>query len=112
MARHESSYHHGNLRRALLDAALELISERDGVDFTMRELARHAKVTHNAPYRHFDGKDALLAALAVEGFSTLRERLAGKAANAADPRTRVRDLGESYVMFAVEHPHHFRLMFG
>ena len=112
MAHHESSYHHGNLRRALLDAALALIAERDSVDFTMRELARRAEVTHNAPYRHFDAKDALLAALAEEGFAKLRERLGGKAAKAGDPRTRVRDLGESYVMFAVEHPHHFRLMFG
>jgi AcrR family transcriptional regulator len=111
--RDETRYHHGNLRRALLDAALALLAEDGGLDFTMRELARRASVTHNAPYRHFVDKDDLLAALAEEGFALLRERsLRDSASASADPRARVRALGTSYVSFAVERPHQFRLMFG
>lgn len=111
MPRAAKSYHHGNLRRALLDAALALVAERGPSGFTMRELAREADVTHNAPYRHFADKETLLAALAEEGFAMLRARsLDGPPP--ADPRARIRSLGTSYVAFAVEHPHHFRLMFG
>jgi AcrR family transcriptional regulator len=106
------SYHHGNLGRALLDAALALFAERGRFDFTMRELARAAGVTHNAPYRHFADRWALLDALAAEGFAMLRERcLAAAAPHEDDPRARVQKLGEAYVAFAGEHPNHFRLMF-
>jgi AcrR family transcriptional regulator len=103
-------YHHGNLRRAILDAALSLFAARGSLDFTMRELARHAGVTHNAPYRHFAGKDELRAALAAEGYELLRAALVRAEAGPADPRRRVRALGVGYVRFAVAHPHHFRLM--
>jgi AcrR family transcriptional regulator len=105
-------YHHGNLRRALLDAALAMFVARGSFDFTLRELAREAGVTHNAPYRHFAGKSELLAALREEGFGALAEacRAALVAAGPDDVRARVRALGEAYVRFAVGHPHHFRLM--
>ncbi len=108
-----TDYHHGNLRRALLDAALALFAERGHFDFTMRELARAAGVTHNAPYRHFEGRGALLDALAEEGFVLLREQTLSTAASSRDddPRVRVARLGEGYVRFAAEHPQHFRLMF-
>ena len=113
MASSEGNYHHGNLRRALLDAALAMIAETGSLDFTMRELSRRASVTHNAPYRHFEGKGDLLAALAEEGFALLRERsLRARPQHEGDPRGWVRALGASYVTFAVEHPIHFRLMFG
>ena len=104
------AYHHGNLRRALLDASLALFAERGSFDFTLRELARKAGVTHNAPYRHFAGKAELLAALRDEGSAMLaaacRERLDG----VEGPRARVRALGEAYVRFAMAHPLHFRLV--
>lgn len=103
-------YHHGDLRRALLDAALALFSERGGLDFTLRELARRAGVTHNAPYRHFAGKDALRSALAAEGYGLLGAALGRRERGVPDLRRRIRVLGEAYVRFAVEHPHHFRLM--
>lgn len=107
----ERAYHHGNLRRALLDAALDLFAERGSFDFTLRELARAADVTHGAPYRHFAGKAELLAALREEGSEHLRARAAAALAKAgADPREQVRRLGEAYVRFALDHPHHFRLM--
>src|SRR5258707_1754681 len=111
-ARQVGLYHHGNLQRALLDAALALFAERGRFDFTMRELARAAGVTHNAPYRHFADRWALLDALAAEGFVLLRDRcLEAGTAHAGDPRTQVRMLGEAYVGFAAAHPDHFRLMF-
>jgi AcrR family transcriptional regulator len=107
-----AEYHHGNLRRALLDAALALFAERQRFDFTMRELARAAQVTHNAPYRHFADRWALLDALAAEGFALLREeQLATAKDHVRDPRARIAKLGEGYVRFAETHPHHFRLMF-
>lgn len=105
------AYHHGNLRRTLLDAALALFAERGTFDFTLRELAREAGVTHNAPYRHFAGKGELLAALRAEGFAALAD--ASRAAlerSSDDPRARVRSLGEAYVRFALARPLHFRLM--
>lgn len=104
-------YHHGNLRRALLDAALALFAERGSFDFTFRELARAAGVTHNAPYRHFAGRAELLAALREEGLERLAEasRLALVRAG-DDPRARVSALGESYVRFALDQPVVFRLV--
>jgi len=104
------AYHHGNLRRALLDAALVLFVERGAFDFTLRELARKAGVTHNAPYRHFAGKAELLTALREDGFAMLAEACRSRLGEESDPRIRVRLLGEAYVRFAIEHPHHFRLM--
>ncbi len=104
-------YHHGNLRRALLDRALSLSRERGSFDFTLRELARAAGVTHNAPYRHFASKPELLAALKHEGFGLLAERARrALARTGTSPRERIQVLGEAYVRFALAHPEHFRLM--
>ena len=64
-------YHHANLRKTLLDAAVALIGEVGPRAFTLREVARRAGVSHNAPYRHFASKDELLAAVAAEGFDRL-----------------------------------------
>jgi AcrR family transcriptional regulator len=104
-------YHHGNLRRALLDGARALFAERGRFDFTFRELARAAGVTHAAPYRHFEGKAELFAALCDEGLARLAEATGAALAEAGhDPRARVRALGEAYVGFALAHPTDFRLM--
>jgi AcrR family transcriptional regulator len=106
------AYHHGNLRRELLDAAIGLFAERGRFDFTMRELARAAGVTHNAPYRHFADRWALLDAIAADGFSTLRDMTERAAAPYLDdPRARIEHIGEAYVRFAGQKPEHFRLMF-
>jgi AcrR family transcriptional regulator len=104
------AYHHGNLRRALLDAALDLFVQRGAFDFTLRELAREAGVTHNAPYRHFAGKNELLAAIREEGFAMLAAAAQAAIETVPEPRARVRALGDAYVRFAIERPHHFRLM--
>ncbi|MGQ0655494.1 MAG: TetR/AcrR family transcriptional regulator, partial [Betaproteobacteria bacterium] len=78
--------------------------EKEGVTaLSLREVARRARVSHNAPYRHFPDRDALLAALAEEGFEQLAERLTVNQG---------REMGAAYVRFALEHPQRFRLMFG
>jgi len=106
-------YHHGDLRRALLDAALAVLTEADARALTLREVARRAGVTHAAPYRHFADKDALLAAVAEEGFRTLTaEMREGLRAAGEDPVGHLEALGVAYVRFALAHPAHFEVMFG
>lgn len=107
-------YHHGDLRRALLDAALGLLAEPGGAGLlTLREAARRAGVSHAAPYRHFDSKEALLAAVAEEGFRRMREEMVQRVAGLeAEPLRRHQQMGVGYVLFALRHPAHFRVMFG
>ncbi|MEX6503863.1 TetR/AcrR family transcriptional regulator [Pseudomonas zhanjiangensis] len=99
------SYHHGELKPALLTAAAELLGEGGAQAISLREVARRAGVSHNAPYRHFPDRDSLLAALAAEGFVELAGRMAGTAEGLAA-------LGQCYVHFALEQPGRFALMFG
>jgi AcrR family transcriptional regulator len=101
-------YHHGNLRRVLLDATVDVIAESGPVGFSLRELARRAGVSHGAPAHHFADKAGLLTAFAVEGFDRLAEALR-RAWVSSD-----RDLlavGVAYVQFAVAHRPHFEVMF-
>lgn len=106
-------YHHGDLRRALIDAALSLIDEKGMSGTSLRGAARRAGVTHAAPYRHFRDKSALLAAVGEEGFQGLREALRRAAAGAPDdPLARNSALGLAYIRFAIDHPAHYRVMFG
>jgi AcrR family transcriptional regulator len=102
-------FHHGDLRHALIEATAELI-ERDGpASVSLREAARIAGVSHNAPYRHFPTREALLAAVAAHGFRQLQ---AAFEEAAATPENRMLALGQEYVRFALAHPGLFRLMFG
>jgi AcrR family transcriptional regulator len=109
------AYHHGDLARALVTAALDVIAKRGPEAFTLREVAAAVGVTHGAAYRHFADKEALLAAVAEEGYRGLAQKLAS-AANAplADPspRGRIRALGGAYVEFAMARPAHYRVMWG
>ena len=98
-----ATYHHGDLRPALLRAAGELLEKHGVESLSLREAARRAGVSHNAPYRHFPNRSSLLAALAAEGFAALSEAI-GKRAE--------RDKGLGYVEFALAAPQRFRLMFG
>ena len=101
------SYHHGDLQPAILKAAAKLLEKQGLAGLSLRELARRAKVSHAAPYRHFPDRESLLAALATEGFAML-----GEAQRAAAVVGGLRGMGEAYVRFALEHPQRFRLMFG
>jgi AcrR family transcriptional regulator len=107
-----NSYHHGNLRQALLAATLELIAETGPSGFTLREVARRAGVSHTAPYRHFEDRDALLAAVAADGFRRLDDALRAGAAAASSAIDGFRAGGRAYLRFALDHPAHYRIMFG
>lgn len=100
-------YHHGDLRRALLSAAVVAIEETGPTALSLRELARRAGVSHAAPAHHFGDKSGLLTALATEGFDLLSTALA-----AAQERTgSFLEIGVAYVRFAVDHRAHFEVMF-
>ncbi len=101
-----SAYHHGALPEALLQAAGELLEAHGPAALSLRETARRAGVSHAAPYRHYKDREALLAAVAAEGF----QRLEG--AISAGPRPGAEAMGLAYVRFALAHPQRFRLMFG
>ncbi|MFB7999332.1 TetR/AcrR family transcriptional regulator [Streptomyces sp. NPDC056002] len=98
-----SSYHHGDLRHAVLTAALDVIAAEGPGALSLRDLARRAGVSHAAPAHHFKDRTGLLTAIAAEGFELLADALA----DAADLRER----GVRYVRFGVEHPAHFQVMF-
>lgn len=98
-----ATYRHGDLKTAVLSAAGKLIEKEGLAGLSVREAARRAGVSHNAPYRHFPDRDALLAALAAEGFGFLKKAMENQNG---------REMGEAYVRFALEHPQRFRLMFG
>jgi AcrR family transcriptional regulator len=104
-------YHHGNLKEALLNAALALIGEVGPQAFTLREVARRAGVSHNAPYRHFRDKDELLSAVAVQGFQRLTLAMKRSAARGSTAEERFRLCGRGYVSFALRWPQHFLVMF-
>jgi AcrR family transcriptional regulator len=107
-----ATYHHGDLQRALVDAAVSIIAEKGAEAFTLREAARRLGVNHRAAYRHFADKAALLAAVAEQGFRGLIEATRAEAATATDPITRLSAAARAYVAFAAAHPAHFRVMFG
>lgn len=110
--RKKRPYHHGDLARALKDAALDVVREA-GIDaFTLREAARRVGVNHAAAYRHFAHKDDLLAAIAEEGFVALHDRARAAADAAPDRVARIRAVASAYVRFALEEPARFRVMLG
>lgn len=107
----ERSYHHGNLKKTLLNAAVKVIAKVGPRAFTLREVARQAKVSHNAPYRHFRDKEELLAAVAAEGFEGLADSMIEAAAPASDALNALLLTGRGYVQFALRRPEHFSVMF-
>jgi len=104
----KDAYHHGDLRRALLDEALAVIGERGVEGLSLREVAARIGVSHAAPYHHFTDKSSLLHALAFEGMAKMDEamELAEEAAG-DDPRERLLGIGVAYVLFADEHPDYY-----
>jgi AcrR family transcriptional regulator len=104
-------YHHGDLRAALMQAALLLIDRHGIKGFSLKDAAAHAGVSTAAPYRHFADKDALLRAIKGEGFALFDASLAAAYESATGAQTKIVELGVAYVRFALEHPAHFRVMF-
>lgn len=105
-------YHHGNLRQALVDATLGLITEKGPMGFTLAEAARLAGVSAAAPYRHFRGRDDLIEEIARQGFDLFATRLAAALAQGRPtPLSAFGAAGRAYLDFARLHPGHYIAMF-
>jgi AcrR family transcriptional regulator len=102
----------GDLADELLKAAAALVAERGPQRFSLREVARRARVSEAAPYWHFASKEALLAGVAEQGFATLAGLMAEVRRRVKDPHRQLQELGVAYVRFALAHPSHLRVMFG
>src|SRR5262245_16924989 len=105
-------YHHGNLRRALIDEALATIRAEGVESLTLREIGARLGVSRTALYRHFTDKRALLTAVATEGFRTLRQQLVAAWEEGGRGAAAFQGMGAAYVGFAVANPSHYRVMFG
>lgn len=110
--RPRADYHHGDLRQALIAAATAIMEETQRWDFSLREVARRAGVSHNAPYTHFPDKNALIAAVGAAGYRRLRERMLVAARDSPSAETALEAIGEAYIRFGTENPAYYRLMFG
>lgn len=100
-----------DLRERIVEASRSLLEEGGVAAFSMREVARRAGVTHQAPYHHFADREAILAALLVQGFDDLARRLSMPLDRGGDLGKVIRAVGEAYVGFALDHPGVFRMMF-
>jgi len=105
-------YHHGDLRRALIDTALQLVTEEQDWTFSLREVARRAGVSHRAPYNHFTEKLDLLAATAAVGFERLRDGMLRAMAGIDDAEAVLIAIVSTYVRLGLGNPALYRLMFG
>lgn len=99
-----SSYHHGNLATVVLDHAIEILEDISADALSLRKIAAHIGVTHNALYRHYKGKEALLAAVAGRGYTLLHQSVT--AHDLVTPES----FAAGYVRFAINHPHLYELM--
>jgi AcrR family transcriptional regulator len=104
-------YHHGDLRTALVDAAIVLIAERGVRRFSVAEASRRVGVTTAAPYRHFADREDLLAAVAARGLHTFAAMAVAEAGGAVAPERRLAALASAYVRFAAEHRALFDTLF-
>ncbi|WP_131787283.1 TetR/AcrR family transcriptional regulator [Protofrankia symbiont of Coriaria ruscifolia] len=100
-------YHHGDLRRVLLTAAVQALTEAGPAKLSLRDLARRAGVSHAAPVHHFRDKAGLLTAVATEGFDLLADALVAAEGRTGD----LLEIGVAYVRFAVDHRAYFEVMF-
>jgi AcrR family transcriptional regulator len=111
-ARAPKPYHHGDLRRVLIGAALELVGEGGADAVTVREAARRAGVSPGAPFRHFPSRDALMRAVAEEAQRRFRTEIEAALADAPadDPLGRFRRIGLAYLRWAMRNPTHFEII--
>src|ERR671934_526209 len=110
--RRAKPYHHGDLKAALIDGAVELIIERGVRRFSLAELSRRLGVTVAAPYRPFPNPDELLAAVAVRALHVFGQALAAQSSESDPPEQRLAAMAGGYVRFAAEQPALFGVVFG
>jgi len=108
----QKTYHHNDLKNTLISAGLAILAE-DGIsELNLRAVARRAEVSHTAPYRHFADKEALIVAIAEDGFRRLGEKLgAARSRTSGGAKAQLAAVGYAYIAFAVEEADSFRLMF-
>jgi len=110
MPKPKKPYHHGDLKNALIQAAIEILASEGAGGLSLRKAARRAGVSHAAPYAHFADKQALIAAVSTEGYRRLHARiLAANARYPGDPLRRLIEGAWAYAAFALEDPDHFRV---
>jgi AcrR family transcriptional regulator len=107
----KESYHHGDLKKTLLDAGLELLREKGANNFSLRELSRRAGVSHTAPYRHFSDRNDLLAALAENGFRSLSRSMRESLVGTEDSGERLFLIARAYIRFGLDNLDLYRLLF-
>lgn len=107
----KKAYHHGDLRQALMNATLELVDSRGPRGFSLAQVCRQAGVSTAAPYRHFEDKESLLAAVSESSFVLFRQALIQARAAGGDPVTVLRALAGAYLDFACKNQSRFRVMF-
>lgn len=110
--RRNGAYHHGDLRNALRSSARAILEEEGLGALSLRAVARRVGVSHAAPYRHFPNHEALLAELAIEGFTELRDDIVNAAAAPGARADRIANIGAAYMRFIARKPALARLMFG
>ncbi len=105
------SYHHGDLKNALIQAGAEILASEGVGGLTLRKAAQRAGVTHSAPYAHFADKQALVAAISTDGLRRLRERIEETSPASRDPLARLVNAAWETVRFGIEQPDHYRVTF-
>ena len=111
-AAQQKPYHHGDLKAALIEGAVELIAERGARGFSLAELSRRIGVSPAAPYRHFASRDDLLAAVAIRALDAFGQALAAEVSAADPPQQRLAAMASGYVRFAAEQRPLFSVVFG
>lgn len=108
----EKSYHHGDLKNALIQAGIKILAEEGIEGFSLRKVAREAGVTHSAPYAHFADKQALIAAISTDGYRKVYERINAVVEQFPDdPLRQFIETAWVYVSFGFDEPDHFKITF-
>lgn len=106
------SYHHGNLRQALIDAGIKIINESGEESLSLRKVASACQVSHAAPYAHFKDKDELIGAIKSSVTEQFMEELTDAVNGAADAEQALVEMGKHYVSFFIRKPDYFKFLFG